>query len=99
MRSEPATFSVSLLLEEDRSGITAGQSGVQAVNHFDSSPDSGRASRGLRSELAAVGAGSVVIASLWLALYAIAVLHTLTSEHRPPAPIPNMASANVTARP
>jgi hypothetical protein len=78
MRSEPTAFSVPLLFEEDRSGITAGQSGVQAVNHFESSPDGGDA-RGLGRQLAAVGAGGVVIAALWLALYAIAVLHTLTS--------------------
>jgi hypothetical protein len=80
MRSEPTAFSVSLLFEEDRSGITAGQSGVQAVNPFESSPDSGCDARGLGSQLAAVGAGGVVVAALWLALYAIAVLHTLMSE-------------------
>ena len=98
MRSEPATLSVPVLFEEDRSGITAAQSGVQAVNPFESSPDSERDARGLRSRFAAGGAGGVVIAALWLALYAIAVLHTLTSD-RPPAPTPNMAPANVTARP
>jgi hypothetical protein len=99
MRSEPATLSVALLFEEDRSGITAGQSGMKAVNHFESSPDIGRVAGGLRSQVAAVGVGGVVIGALWLALYVIAVVHTLTFEHRPPAPIPNTAPANVRAQP
>jgi hypothetical protein len=99
MRSEPATFSAPVPFE-DRSGTTAVQSGVNAVSSFESGADIGRrAASGLRSQAAADGAGGVVIGTLWLALYVIAVVHALTFEHRPPAPIPSMVRANAIAHP
>jgi hypothetical protein len=89
MRSRPATVPASFLFEADRFG-------AQTVNHFDSSPDVGRDAYRLGSRDAAVGAGSVVIGILWLALYVMAVLYTPTSQHGELAStVPNITPADV----
>lgn len=96
-QSRPASVLDPFLFDGDLSGVTADQSGVNAVDRFDGSPSIGRDAYRPASQEATVGAGSVVIGFLWLALYLIAVVYTQTSEHRASASIQKIAPANVTA--
>jgi hypothetical protein len=56
-----------------RSGMTADQLAVSAFNSFDSA-NVGRDAWRLGSPDAETGTGSVAIASVWLALYVVAIL-------------------------
>jgi hypothetical protein len=99
MRSRPAPVADPLLFDGDWSGGSADRSRVTAVDHFDSSPTIGRDAYKLPSLEATVGTGTVLIGFLWLALYAIAVVHILASQHRAPASIPKTAPTNVITSP
>ena len=83
MQSKPATVPVLILFEVDRSSATADQSGVQAVDRFDSSPSIGRDAYRLSVQESTVGKGSIVVGLVWLAFYGIAVVYSLMSEPGP----------------
>jgi hypothetical protein len=99
MGSKPAPVADPHLFDGDWSGGAADRSRVTVVVHFDSSPNIERDVYRLPRPEVTVSTGTVLIGFLWLALYVIAVLHTLTSQHRAPASIPKMALTNVTAPP